>query len=562
MNGSVAVVAHYDPDGKFDPTFQVLLKCLGRVCERLVVVTTSHLSPSEGVLNPAIQVIERPNIGYDFYSYRVGIETVIEQGGAERLFLVNSSFLVIDAERFISALEAMQCDLITHPVVGCVESLQWQRHLQSYLMLFRADVLQSSWFMRWIRTIQPRNSKLETIIAGEFGLSNALADNGIATRALLQLSWREKLQAINAWVGFQGRGGALAFLRGLRHATGFNPAHFAAQPLVERCGIVKTELLRDNPCGISLDWYEQKFASIPGPEARAFVQASRKHYQSSGQGLTVLGGEDSPLPSFRFVSSGPLARPGARIAVVLHLFYPELIDEIRGFLRHILEPFDLFVTTPHEGALPAIFNGFGGLAQTVAVAVSENRGRDIGPFMSLHREGYFNPYSAVLKVHGKRSKYSEEGDFWRRRLFTELCGTSAIVDKTLKLLREDDAGVVGPHDDYLTSERYWGANRETVSRLLKAAGVAKSEQPELGFFAGSMFWFRPAALAPLHTIPLSYLVFEPEAGKQDGTLAHAIERVFSTVARSAGYTCKTIRSVECDIRDLVELQNSVPVLPQ
>lgn len=562
MNGSVAVIAHYDPDGRFDPTFQSLLRCMRQVCERIIVVTTSRLLPSEDARDPSIQVIQRPNIGYDFYSYRVGIEAAIDQREVKRLFLVNSSFLVVDRERFISTLDEMQRDLIKWPVMGCVESFQWKKHLQSYLMLLREDVLRSSWFQQWLKSIQPQNSKLETIIAGELGLSQALTDSGISTRAVLTLGRLEKLRAMLAWTRFQGRGGVLNFIRGLRHATGFNPAHFAAQALATRCGIVKTELLRDNPCSVPLDWYEQKFASTAGPDVSAFVAASRKHYHSSAQGLTVLGGEVSPLPSYRFVSSGPLARQGVRIAVVLHLFYPELIAEIRGYLRHILEPFDLFVTTPHEGSLPAIFNGFGSLAQTVAIAVCENRGRDIGPFMSLHRDHYFESYSAVLKVHGKRSKYSEEGDFWRRRLFNELCGTSIIVDKTLRLLRDDDAGVVGPHDDYLTSERYWGANRETVSRLLADAGAAESGTVELGFFAGSMFWFRPAALAPLHAIPLAHLVFEPEAGKQDGTLAHAIERVFSSIARTAGYTSKTIRSVDCDIKDMTELQNSVPVLPQ
>ena len=562
MYGSVAVVAHYDPDGKFDPTFRVVLECLHQVCERIVVVSTCRLLPSDLSLDTAIEVIQRPNVGYDFYSYRVGIEAVRELGGAERLFLVNSSFLVLDRERFGWALTGMLQLLGKNQFVGVVESAQWQRHLQSYLILLRSDVLDSGWFRQWVCNIQPRNSKLETIIAGEFGLASVMKMHGVDSRAFLQLTWGEKVRASMAWLRYQARNGLGAFFRSLRHAGGFNPVHFAAEPLAERCGIVKAELLRDNPCGVALDWYERGLATPERAMADAFVQNSRKHYRASGQGLTVLGGEVAPLPTLSLVTSGPLGRPGVRVAVVLHLFYPELIDEIREYLYHILEPFDLFVTTPHEGATAAIFDGFGPLAQTVAVALAENRGRDIGPFLALHRQGYLELYDAVLKVHGKRSKYSEEGDFWRRRLFMELCGTSQVVDKTLELFRHGNAGIVGPHADYLTNERYWGANRDTVRRLLNASEACMADTPELGFFAGSMFWFKPAALAPLHKIPMSDLTFEPEAGKQDGTLAHALERVFCTVVRSAGYVCTSVRLGGAEIKNLSALENTVPVLPK
>jgi len=147
-------------------------------------------------------------------------------------------------------------------------------------------------------------------------------------------------------------------------------------------------------------------------------------------------------------------------------------------------------------------------------------------------------------------------------LFMELCGTSKVVDESLELLRHNNAGIVGPHDDYLTNERYWGANRDNVRRLLNASGACVADPPELGFFAGSMFWFKPAALTPLHKIPMPDLAFEPEAGKQDGTLAHALERVFCTVARSTGYACTSVRLTEGDMKNSSTLINTVPVLPK
>ena len=51
-----------------------------------------------------------------------------------------------------------------------------------------------------------------------------------------------------------------------------------------------------------------------------------------------------------------------------------------------------------------------------------------------------------------------------------------------------------------------------------------------------MFWLRPAALRPLLDGLLSMGEFQAEGGQLDGTLAHAVERILSLIARSAGFT--------------------------
>ena len=138
---------------------------------------------------------------------------------------------------------------------------------------------------------------------------------------------------------------------------------------------------------------------------------------------------------------------------------------------------------------------------------------------------------------------------------------SFVVRKILDLIRLENVGLVGPHEYYLTNDNFWGANRLTVKNILLGAGVLRSsENIELGFFAGSMFWFSPAAISSLKRLPLTDLSFVPENGMQDGTLAHALERVFCPVVRAAGYKTSSLVLAGSEIHNTSTESNKVPVL--
>jgi rhamnosyltransferase len=122
-------------------------------------------------------------------------------------------------------------------------------------------------------------------------------------------------------------------------------------------------------------------------------------------------------------------------------------------------------------------------------------------------------------------------------------------------------GLVGPHNDYLTNPQYWGANRDTVARLMRPVLPADDSAFSLGFFAGSMFWFKPPAIHQCATlVDLAGLGFEPENGKQDGTLAHAIERVFCNLARVNKYSATSNKMNGADIQTLPTDQHHIPVI--
>lgn len=76
-------------------------------------------------------------------------------------------------------------------------------------------------------------------------------------------------------------------------------------------------------------------------------------------------------------------------------------------------------------------------------------------------------------------------------------------------------------------------NRMAVERLWARMGL--KPRPETPFAAGSMFWGRTEAFAPLTDLSDAEIGFEPELGRVDGTTAHAIERLTAAIVARAGY---------------------------
>jgi lipopolysaccharide biosynthesis protein len=264
------------------------------------------------------------------------------------------------------------------------------------------------------------------------------------------------------------------------------------------------------------------------------------------------GGTDAaarPLPAPTAESGRPpfaipaSTRSQPRIAVVLHLFYLDLWPEIGRRLSTIEEPFDLIVSVPAERRAEAEATIQADVASAQVIGV-ENRGRDIGPFLELLGSGRFDRYDYLCKIHGKKSPHRDDGNEWRRDLLSDLLGDPGAIRHLIAWLDANpDAGLVGPTGLRIAGEGHrWGSNEARLRQLAARAGLGESEI-RVDFFAGSMFWCRRAALEPLKGLKLKLGDFEPEQNQIDGTLAHALERLFLLAAGHAGFVAHEIREV-------------------
>ncbi|MEW9625027.1 glycoside hydrolase family 99-like domain-containing protein [Rhodanobacter geophilus] len=222
-----------------------------------------------------------------------------------------------------------------------------------------------------------------------------------------------------------------------------------------------------------------------------------------------------------------------RPCAVIHAWYPEVLGELLDALRASTLDWRLVVTTAPEcaAAVRSVLDS-SGLAHELVVI--ENRGRDILPFLHVADHLLDEGVDAVLKLHTKRSTHRADGKDWRQELVTRLLAPERAPRLAAAFDTDPSLGMIAAEGHIQPLGHYLGANRETLDYLAVRIGMdAPCDSDE--FVAGSMLWVRLAALRPLLDAQLEIQAFESEHGQIDGTLAHAVERLFASTARHAGF---------------------------
>lgn len=234
-------------------------------------------------------------------------------------------------------------------------------------------------------------------------------------------------------------------------------------------------------------------------------------------------------------------KPRGRIAVVLHLFDPDLWNEMREAIERILHPFDLFVSLT-RGASDHMRDAIMQAFPNAWIFDFEDRGRDIGPFLVFLQSGVLSRYDLVCKLHTKRSPHIHagadwvypDGDTWRRALIAGVLGSSHLVDQIVARFRSDpELGMVVGDGNIFRGHEYWINNEQLLAELLPRMGISP-EVRDRSFPGGSIFWIRSSLLGPLARAGFRLDDFDPEPLDLDGGLGHAIERMFGLLCEQAG----------------------------
>ena len=298
----------------------------------------------------------------------------------------------------------------------------------------------------------------------------------------------------------------------------------------------------------AIQYYVRKWASgigrrklFPGFHPGIFMEQHRLH-KSGGDPLANYLRAGKPMGPWRYdvITSQEMTQPlqpDVRIALHLHVYYPDMLPEILQRLNGNQVRPDLFISVPTESAryevqsiLSQSYSG-----KVIEIQVVPNSGRDIGPFLTAFGAVFVDQYDVVGHFHTKKSPHANDkiGKDWYVFLLENLLGGKGnMADIAIRHLATDPSiGLIFPDDPNILD---WGLNRSYAEALGQQLGL--NNLPEnLLFPVGTMFWAKVEALRPIFNLGLNWQDYPIEPLPIDGTILHALERLLPLVSSSRGF---------------------------
>jgi len=218
----------------------------------------------------------------------------------------------------------------------------------------------------------------------------------------------------------------------------------------------------------------------------------------------------------------------SRLAVVVHLFYPNMWPAFAARLANIDLPFDLFlnVALSHAGV---VIDQISSYHQATNIIPVPNRGRDVLPFlMTAQRLRVLRQYDYVLKLDTKKSPKPGDGGIWLHEVLDDLLPDD--LSEVWSALAKDNTGVIGPRRHLVRSHQCSGGENAGTRRLLTQMTTrptihAAFQRKDTNPFGGTMFWCRSDFLEPFLDLHLMPGDFPAEVGQDDPTMARAVDRL-------------------------------------
>lgn len=246
-----------------------------------------------------------------------------------------------------------------------------------------------------------------------------------------------------------------------------------------------------------------------------------------------------------------------KIAVHLHVFYVDLLEDFLEAFESFHFAYDLFITTDNDtkkSEIEAILNQND---KNARIFVTGNIGRDVLPMLKLKEN--LSEYDYIGHFHTKKSKEADfwAGESWRNELIDMLIKPA---DNILANFANDKLGLIIA--DIPTFFRYnkivdaWNEHliAPEMNDLWEKMGMTKSiDFNSFHTFVmsyGTFVWFKYDALKPLFDLGLTDEDVPAEPLPQNSIL-HAIERLLVYIAWNEHYDFRISKN-QIDITPFVD----------
>jgi len=280
--GRLAIMAHYSPQRGLAPHTRRQVRALAEAFDEVVVVSTSKLNDRvRRILTDHARLIERDNIGYDFMSYRTGLESAGDLSKYDEVVVCNDTYVPVgDYPTILASMERDPADFW-----GLTRCDFPTPHIQSYFVAFRPQVVASPAFQDFWGTMVAKNKRWSVIHAYEIGLGRVLTEADFAMSSYFTENEADRRLArrrLTWWTAHRELDQPLR-TRLQRAKQPWNPYVALADEVLDeaRLPLVKLGVLRYDPYGLGADRllsmceqrYPRRLAGI-----REFLEESSRFY--------------------------------------------------------------------------------------------------------------------------------------------------------------------------------------------------------------------------------------------------------------------------------------------
>ena len=527
----------YDAEGVVDDYIPTLLNGFRPYLSEMTIVCNGKLNEAgEKILSSYTNnLIVRPNEGFDVWAYK----TAMESYGWEKLVsfdevvLFNATIMgpVYPFSEMFETMDQRDLDFwgitkfhkVPQDPFGRSPFGYLPEHIQSHVHAYRRSLIESKSFQDYWDNMPPIKSYYDSVGLHESLFTKRFADKGFKWDTYVNTDDLE---------GFT-----------------YGPITFAAKTLVaeKRCPIFKRR-------SFFHDYMDTMNQSV-GNAALDLFEFLRDHtdfdvdliWQNALRTMNLADLVRNLHLDFVLPTNTIAPIPtNKRIALIMHLYYMDLLDKTLEYAKSMPEGCDFIFTVGSEENATIVRERCKDLPYNVDVRVIQNRGRDVSALLVGAGKDCLQ-YDYVCFAHDKKvtqlSPYSI-GDGFAYKCFENVLGSKALVSNIINHFENDPhAGVLAPappnHADYFGNfASLWGPNYEGTKKMLEKTlrvkvPLDKDKEPIAPM--GTMFWFRPKALQQFFDIDWKYEDFPPEPNKIDGSMLHFVERAYGYVPQANGY---------------------------
>jgi len=186
QNEKYLIFAHYHKDGLLRKDIVNFLNKSKDIFTKIIFVSTKIKNNELNKLPKNTKSIRRKNIGYDFYSYKIGFNHFLKISNKnfinKDLFFINSSILFVAPEKILKIVKKIKIN--DNEFYGISRSLELADHIQSYFFFFSSKLFENKKILKWWLNIKPINIHYKVILKYELGLSKLMKNNKIKLRSI------------------------------------------------------------------------------------------------------------------------------------------------------------------------------------------------------------------------------------------------------------------------------------------------------------------------------------------------------------------------------------------